>query len=113
MRPNRSSVACAAALASAALVTSSFTTRRFSDSPTALATFSVLRPVATTLWPAANAALAISRPRPRPAPVINQTLIVDSCSLAVARLELRRDGQQGLMPHAEGHSSADHITAGG
>ncbi len=63
------------------LVTSSLTTRRFSGFPTALATFSVLRPVATTLWPAANATLAISRPSPRPAPVMNQTLILGSCSL--------------------------------
>src|SRR2546421_4874329 len=33
----------------------------------------MLRPVATTAFPAARAALAISTPIPRPAPVINQT----------------------------------------
>ena len=36
-------------------------------------TVSVLRPVATTAWPAARAALAMSTPMPRPAPVMNQT----------------------------------------
>ena len=34
---------------------------------------SALRPVATTAWPAARAALAMSTPMPRPAPVISTT----------------------------------------
>ena len=33
------------------------------------------RPVATTAWPAASAALAMSTPRPRPAPVMSQTFL--------------------------------------
>ena len=41
----------------------------------ASATVSGLRPVATTLWPAASAALAMSAPMPRPAPVINQVFV--------------------------------------
>src|SRR5688572_12320154 len=41
--------------------------------PTAFATASVLRPVATIAFPAARAALAKSTPIPRPAPVTNQT----------------------------------------
>src|ERR1700683_4056077 len=76
MRPNRSTVALTADSASAGLVMSSFTTNRSADFPRALATLSVLRPVATTLWPAARAALAISTPIPRPAPVISQTLLM-------------------------------------
>src|SRR6185295_11028747 len=55
---------------------SSLTTSRSSDAPTALATASVFRPVATTAWPAARAALAKSMPMPRLAPVINQTLLI-------------------------------------
>src|SRR5258708_29279874 len=76
MRPNRSTAACVAAFAPARLVTSNLTISRSSDSPIALATVSVLRPVATTLFPAARAALAIFTPIPRPAPVINQTLLM-------------------------------------
>ena len=76
MRPNRSMTASTAASASVALVTSSFTTNRSAESPTAWATLSVLRPVATTLWPAARAALAKSTPIPRPAPVMNQTFLL-------------------------------------
>ena len=34
-----------------------------------------VRPVATTAWPAARAALVMSTPMPRPAPVINQTFL--------------------------------------
>jgi len=56
-------------------VMSSSTTSRSSASPTASATASVFRPVATTAWPAASAACAMSTPIPRPAPVINQTLL--------------------------------------
>src|SRR5437870_8986552 len=55
---------------------SSFPINRLTDFPKASATLSVLRPVATTLWPAARAALAISTPMPRPAPVMSQTLLV-------------------------------------
>ena len=42
-------------------------------SPSAAVTRSVLRPVATTAWPAASAAFAMSTPMPRPAPVMSQT----------------------------------------
>ena len=38
-------------------------------------TVSGLRPVATTAWPAASAALAMSTPMPRPAPVMSQTFL--------------------------------------
>src|SRR2546422_10824431 len=76
MRPNRSPAARAAASASARLVTSSLTTSRSSDIPTALATASVSRPVATTAWPAARTALAKSTPMPRPAPVMNQIFLL-------------------------------------
>jgi hypothetical protein len=40
-----------------------------------LDTASVLRPVATTAFPAARAAWAMSVPMPRPAPVMNQTFL--------------------------------------
>ena len=43
--------------------------------PRPLLTVSVLRAVATTAWPAARAALAMSTPMPRPAPVMNQTFL--------------------------------------
>src|SRR6476620_3770151 len=76
MRPNRSTVALTAASASAGFVMSNFRTSSSANFPRALATLSVLRPVATTLWPPANAALAISTPKPRPAPVMSQTLLV-------------------------------------
>ena len=42
----------------------------------ASATASGLRPVATTAWPAASAALAKSTPMPRPAPVMNQIFLL-------------------------------------
>ena len=48
MRPNRSTAACTAACALAGSVTSSCTVSRSSAAPTACATFSGLRPVATT-----------------------------------------------------------------
>src|SRR3989441_1335619 len=76
MRPNRLTAARTAASASVGLVTSSLTTSRSSDFPTALAAAPVSRPVATTAWPAARAALAISTPMPRPAPVMNQTFLL-------------------------------------
>src|SRR3954469_24855352 len=68
----RLTAALTAASASWGLVTSSLTTSRLSESPSASATASGLRPVATTLWPAPSAALAMSAPMPRPAPVISQ-----------------------------------------
>src|SRR5579859_228318 len=76
MRPKRSTAACTAVWASSGRVTSSLTTSRSSALPTALVTVSVLRPVATTAFPAARAALAICTPIPRPAPVINQTFFL-------------------------------------
>src|SRR6059058_3234396 len=93
LRPNRSTAARAAASASARLVTSSLTTSRSSDFPTALATASVSRPVATTAWPAASAALAKSAPMPRPAPVINETcLLIESPSCLLSEsLDAVRD----------------------
>src|SRR2546425_10846071 len=75
MRPNRSTAARAAASASPRFVTSSLTTSRSSAFPTAFATASVSRPVATTAWPAARAALTKSTPMPRPAPVMNQIFL--------------------------------------
>src|SRR5256885_17203361 len=81
MRPNRSTAARTAASASARLVTSSFTGSRSSDCPNALDTRSVSRPVATTEWPAAKAALAKSAPIPRPAPVMNQIFLLLTTSL--------------------------------
>src|ERR1700733_8572485 len=70
----------------------------------AAATRSGSRPVATTAWPAAKAALAMSVPMPRPAPVISQTgllikfllsglggVLVDTCSSGcLAPAALRR-----------------------
>jgi hypothetical protein len=44
-------------------------------------TLSVLRPVATTAWPAARAALAMSTPMPRPALVMNHTFLSVMSSL--------------------------------
>src|SRR2546429_7303823 len=73
MPPKRSTEAGRAASASAWLVTSSLTTRRSSALPTASVTDSEWRPVATTAWPAARAALAMSTPMPRPVPVMNHT----------------------------------------
>ena len=67
------------AWASEGLVTSSSVVVRPSWSPIAAATFSGRRPVATTEWPAARAALAISTPNPRPAPVISQTFFLVMC----------------------------------
>src|SRR4051794_19057141 len=72
-RPNRSTVAFTAAVASAGSVTSRSTGSSSSCSPRAFVMDSALRAVATTAWPAARAALAMSTPRPRPAPVMNQT----------------------------------------
>src|SRR5258707_12733618 len=59
MWPKRSTAAFTAAWASSGRVTSSLTASRSSALPTALVTVSVLRPVATTAFPAARAALAI------------------------------------------------------
>src|SRR3954464_10320261 len=78
MRPKRSSAAAAASSALWASVTSRAATSRFSCSPTAERTASGLRPVATTLWPAARAARANSTPMPRPAPVISQVFVMAS-----------------------------------
>src|SRR5215207_6964628 len=75
MPPKRSTAALTAASASCPLVTSSLTTSRSSESPSASATASGLRPVATTVWPAAKAALAKSTPMPRLAPVMNQVFL--------------------------------------
>jgi hypothetical protein len=77
MRPNRSTAAATARSALCASVISSRAASRFSCSPTACATVSGLRPVATTLWPAVRAARAKRVPMPRPAPVINQVLAVE------------------------------------
>src|SRR3954453_4434017 len=78
MRPKRSSAAAAAASAWCGSVTSRAVTSRFSCSPTAARTVSGLRPVATTLWPAAKAARANSTPMPRPAPVMSQVFVMSS-----------------------------------
>src|SRR5687768_8519682 len=75
MRSKRSTAALTAVSASCVLVTSSFAVSRLSASPTAFETASGLRPVATTLWPAASAAFVNSTPIPRPAPVMNQTFL--------------------------------------
>src|SRR3954447_22491265 len=75
MCANRSMAAFAAASADAGLVTSSSAASRSSCSPTACLTVWVLRPVATTAWPAASAALARSTPIPRPAPVMSHTFM--------------------------------------
>src|SRR5438874_7193753 len=93
MPPKRSTAAVTAASASCPSVTSSLTTRRSLDSPSAAATVSGLRPVATTAWPAASAALAKSAPMPRPAPVINQTcLLIESPSCLLSEsLDAVRD----------------------
>jgi hypothetical protein len=69
-----------AAFASSRLVTSSFTAKRSSDCPKALARRPASRPVATTAWPSARAALAKSTPMPRPAPVMNQTFLLPMTS---------------------------------
>src|SRR3954471_7691904 len=78
MRPNRSTAPAAAASALWASVTSRAVTSRFSCSPTAERTVSGVRPVATTLWPAAKAARANSTPMPRPAPVMSQVFVMSS-----------------------------------
>src|SRR4051812_7673559 len=78
MRPKRSSAAAAASWALCGSVTSRTVTSRFSWSPTAARTVSGLRPVATTLWPAARAARAKSTPMPRPAPVMSQGFVMSS-----------------------------------
>jgi hypothetical protein len=70
--PNRSTAAWMAAWAAAGSMTSRLTARRSSCPPRAAVTLSALRAVATTAWPPARAALAISTPIPRPAPVMNQ-----------------------------------------
>ena len=75
IRPNWSTAAATADSASAGSVTSSLTAKRSTRSPIAALTFSGFRPVATTAWPAASAALAISTPKPRPAPVTNHTFL--------------------------------------
>src|SRR5579862_23782 len=89
MRPNRSTAAFTAALASARLVTSSLTGNKSFDCPRAFDTRAVSRPVATTAYPTARAALAKSAPMPRLAPVMNQTflLLTTSPSSLGARLE--------------------------
>jgi hypothetical protein len=46
------------------------------DGPRAFETRSLSRPVATTAWPAARAALAKSTPIPRLAPVMNQIFLL-------------------------------------
>src|SRR4051812_45473492 len=76
MRPNRSTAVRTAAAASAPLVTSSLTASTSFDPPRAVDTRRLSRPDATTRWPVARAALAISTPRPRPAPVMNQTFLL-------------------------------------
>ena len=86
MPPKRSTAALTAASASCVLVTSSRATSRRSASPTASATASGLRPVATTLWPAASAALAMSRPIPRPAPVMSQVFFSVVMASSKARI---------------------------
>src|SRR3954453_13995609 len=78
MRPKRSTAAAAAFSALCGSVTSRAVTSRFSCSPTAARTVSGLRPVATTLWPAAKAARANSTPMPRPAPVMSQVFVMSS-----------------------------------
>src|SRR5258706_7081664 len=88
MPPNRSTAALTAASASWRLVTSSLTTSRSSESPTALATASGLRPVATTLWPAVSAAFAKSTPMPRPAPAMIHVLF-DVMALSKAWISRR------------------------
>src|SRR3954447_17458292 len=100
MPPKRSTAASIAASASARLVTSSLTTSRWAESPSAWATVPGLRPVATTLWPAASAALAMSTPMPRPAPVMSQVFVLvvmafTSCqSRALSRVRgVRRAGR--------------------
>src|SRR3954469_6289246 len=98
MPPKRSTAASIAACASARLVTSSLTTSRRAESPSARATASGLRPVATTLWPAASAALAMWAPLPRPAPVMSQVFVLvvmrlGPCPLSVL-LRVRRAGMQ-------------------
>src|SRR3954467_2274560 len=77
-RPKRSAAAAAAFSALCGSVTSRAVTSRFSCSPTAEWTLSGLRPVATTLWPAARAARANSTPMPRPAPVMSQVFVMSS-----------------------------------
>ena len=52
----------------------------------AAATASGLRPVATTSWPAASAALAMSTPMPRPAPVMNQVFFSVVMASSKARI---------------------------
>src|SRR5438876_8959867 len=97
MPPNRSTAAVTAAAASSGLVTSSLTTSRSSALPTALVTVSVLRPVATTAFPAARAALARSTPIPRPAPVINQTFLSVIEPPPVGWLKTRESMHTGLL----------------
>jgi hypothetical protein len=75
MRPKRSTAAPTAWSAPAASVMSSSVTSSRSCSPTADLTVSGLRPVATTLCPAASAARAKSTPMPQPAPVIGQVFV--------------------------------------
>src|SRR5215216_2474153 len=86
--PKRSTAASTAASASCVLVTSSLTTSRLSESRRALATASGSRPVATTLWPAASAALAKSTPMPRPAPVMIQVFF--SVVMTARKARIRR-----------------------
>src|SRR3954463_7870656 len=78
MRPKRSTAAATASSALWGSVTSRAVTSRFSCSPTAERTVSGLRPVATTLWPAARAARANSTPMPRPAPGMSQGFVMSS-----------------------------------
>ena len=76
MRPKRSTATATASSALWGSVTSRTVTSRFSCSPRAERTASGLRPVATTLWPAAKAARANSTPMPRPAPVMSQVFVM-------------------------------------
>src|SRR5436305_864750 len=109
MWPKRSTAAATVAVASAGRVTSSLRTSRSAASPSALATASVLRPVATTACPAARAAFAMSAPIPRPAPVTNQVcfslMMSMSFSLSVAVIESTAFGPDVAEPGERGTDS--------
>src|SRR4051794_38360251 len=122
MPPKRSTAASIAARASSRRFTSSLTTSKWGESPSAWATVSGLRPVATTLWPAASAALAMSTPMPRPAPVMSQVFVLvvvasTSCPSRVL-LRVRRAGTELThAPHGKGgqrdEAERDHGDAEG
>src|SRR6478609_4560503 len=104
-----------AAVASAGLVTSSFTASRLSFSPTARATLPGLRPVATTAWPAARAALAMSMPIPRPAPVMNQTfcpVLASFCSVMFCLSWVRCSGARGGAQIRDGRGAGGGFRRG-